>query len=55
MVFKAEFMLTECECCGCTYIRKADTREIADIVGSLLLNNDESILLKEERGAKQHR
>lgn len=55
MVFKAEFKVTECECCGCTYIRKADDREIADIVGSLLLNSDESALLKEERRVKHHR
>ena len=47
MVFRAEFILTECECCGCTYIRRANEREIADIVGSLLLNSDESVLLKE--------
>jgi len=55
MVFKAQFTLTECECCGCTYIRKADDREIADIVGSILLNGDDGVLLKEERGAKQDR
>ena len=55
MVFNAEVTLTECECCGCTYIRKADDREIADIVGSILLNSDDGVLLKEERGAKQHR
>lgn len=55
MVFNAEVTLAECECCGCTYIRKADDREIADIVGSILLNSYDSVLLKEERGAKQHR
>ena len=55
MVFQTEFTLTECECCGCTLIRKADDREIADILGSILLNSDDSVLLKEERGAKQHR
>lgn len=55
MVFQAEVALTECESCGCTFIRKADDREIADILGSILLNSDESVLLKEERGAKQHR
>ena len=55
MVFQTEYMLTECECCGCTYIRKADDKEIADIVGSLLLNSDESVLLKEERSVKHHR
>ena len=49
MVFKAEFTLTECECCGCTYIRKADDREIADIVGSLLLNSDENVLIKDKK------
>ena len=47
MVFNAEFTLIECEICGCTYIRKADDREIADIVGSLLLNSDENLLIKE--------
>ena len=55
MVFNAEVTLTECECCGCTYIRKAEDREIADIVGSLLLNTDESVLLKEERSVKHHK
>ena len=55
MVFKAESTLTECECCGCTYIRRADDREIADIVGSILLNSDESVLLKEERSVKHHK
>ena len=49
MVFNAEVTLTECECCGCTYIRKADDREIADIVGSLLLNSDENILIKDKK------
>ena len=55
VAYKAEYHPTECECCGCTYIRKADDREIADIVGSILLNGDDGVLLKEERGAKQHR
>ena len=49
MVFNAEVTLTECECCGCTYIRKADDREIADIVGSLLLNSDENVLIKDKK------
>lgn len=55
MVFRAEFILTECECCGCTYIRRADEREIADIIGSILLNTEESVLLKEERSVKHHK
>lgn len=55
MVYSADVTPTECEFCGCTYIRKADDREIADIVGSLLLNTDESVLLKEERSVKHHR
>lgn len=55
IVYKAEYQLTECESCGCTYIRKADEREVLEIVGSMLLNTDESILLKEERGAKHHK
>ena len=55
MVYSADVTPTECESCGCTYIRRADEREIADIIGSLLLNTDESFLLKEERGAKHHK
>ena len=55
IVYKAEYQPTECEPCGCTYIRKADEREVLEIVGSMLLNTDESILLKEERGAKHHK
>ena len=55
MVFQTEFTLTECECCGCTFVRKAEDREIADIVGSLLLNTDECVLMKEERSVKHHR
>ena len=52
MVYKADYQPTECESCGCTYIRKADEREVLEIVGSMLLNTDESVLLKEERGGK---
>lgn len=55
IVYKAEYQPTECESCGCTYIRKADEREVLEIVGSMFLNTDESILLKEERGAKHHK
>ena len=55
MVFQTGFTLTECECCGCTFVRKAEDREIADIVGSLLLNTDECVLMKEERSVKHHR
>ena len=55
IVYKAEYQPIECETCGCTYIRKADEREVLEIVGSMLLGTDESILLKEERGGKQHR
>ena len=55
MVFNSEYELTECETCGYTYIRRADEREIADIVGSILLNNEESVLLKEERSVKHHK
>ena len=55
IVYKAEYQPIECEICGCTYIRKADEREVLEIVGSMLLNTDESILLKEERGAKHHK
>lgn len=52
MVYKADYQPEECESCGCTYVRKADEREVMDIVGSMLLNTDESILLKEKRGGK---
>ena len=55
LVYNAEYQPTECETCGYTYIRKADEREVLEIVGSMLLNTDESILLREERGAKQRR
>ena len=55
IVYNAEYQPTECESCGCTYIRKADEREIVEIVGSMLLNTDESILLKEERSVKHHK
>ena len=55
IVYKAEYQPTECESCDCTYIRKADEREVLEIVGSMLLDTDESILLKGERGAKHHK
>ena len=55
IVYNAEYQPTECESCGCTYIRKADEREIVEIVGGMLLNTDESILLKEERSVKHHK
>lgn len=55
MVYNAEYQPTECETCGCTYIRKAEEREVLEIVGSILLNTDESILLKEERSVKHHK
>ena len=45
MVYSADVKATECESCGCTYIRKADDRESADIVGSMLLNTDEKVLI----------
>ena len=41
--------------CGCTYIRKADEGEVLEIVGSMLLDTDESILLKGERGVKHYK
>ena len=55
IVYNAEYQPTDCESCGCTYIRKADEREVMEIVGSMLLNTDESILLKEERSVKHHK
>ena len=55
IVYNAEYQPTECDSCGCTYIRKADEREVVEIVGSMLLNTDESILLKEERSVKHHK
>ena len=55
IVYNAEYQPTECESCGCTHIRKADEREVMEIVGSMLLNTDESILLKEERSVKHHK
>ena len=55
IVYNAEYQPTECDSCGCTYIRKADEREVIEIVGSMLLNTDESVLLKEKRGGEWHR
>ena len=55
MVYKADFEPIECETCGCTLLRKADDKEIADIIGSMFLDGGESILLKEEGSAKHHR
>lgn len=52
MAYNADCVPTECESCGCTYIRKADEREVMEIVGSILLNTNESVLLEEERIAK---
>ena len=49
IAYKADYQPTECETCGCTYIRKADDREVVEIVGSILLKIDESILLKEDK------
>ena len=49
VAYKADYHPTECESCGCTYIRKADEREVLEIVGSMLLNSDESVLLKEDK------
>ena len=49
IAYKAEYQPAECETCGCTYIRKADDREVVEIVGSILLKTDESILLKEDK------
>lgn len=49
IAYKADYQPTECESCGCTYIRKADDREVVEIVGSILLKTDESILLKEDK------
>ena len=55
IAYKTDCQPTECESCGCTYIRKADEREVLEIIGSMLLDTDESILLKGERGAKHHK
>lgn len=55
IVYKVEYQPTECKSCGCTYIRKADEREVLEIVGSMLLDIDESILLKGERGVKHYK
>lgn len=55
-VYNADQPLIECESCGCTYIRKANEREVMEIVGSILLNGDESVLLYEnKKGEKRHR
>ena len=49
MVYNVEYQPTEHEPSGCTYIHKADEREVLEIAGSMLLNSDESVLLKDER------
>lgn len=49
MVYSADYQLIECESCGCTYIRKADEREVLEIVGSMLFDSDEGILLKDKK------
>lgn len=55
MVYNADYNLIECESCGCTFIRRADEKEVMAIVGDMLLNTDEAILLKEERSVKHHK
>ena len=49
MVYKADYQPNECESCECTYIRKADDREVMEIVGSMLLSTDDSILLSDNK------
>lgn len=49
MVYKADYQPAECESCECTYIRKADDREVMEIVGSMLLSTDDSILLSDNK------
>ena len=49
MVYNAEYQPTEHEPCGCTYIHKADERGVLEAVGSMLLNTEESVLLKEAK------
>ncbi|MGN0179470.1 MAG: hypothetical protein ACI4DY_08535 [Monoglobaceae bacterium] len=49
IVYKAEYQPTECESCGCTYIRRADEKEVIDIVGNILLNSDDAVLFKEDK------
>lgn len=51
MTYNADFHPTECLSCGCTYIRRAEEREVLEIVGSMLLNGDD-VLLKEKRGGE---
>lgn len=55
MVYNADCNLIKCEYCECTFIRRADEKEVLEIVGDMLLNTDESILLKEERSVKHHK
>ena len=49
MLYKDDYQLDECESCECTYIRKGDERGIADIVGSLLLDSDEKVLINDKK------
>ena len=55
MVYTADYNLIECEACGCTYMRRADEKEVMEIVGDMPLNTDEQIILKEERSVKHHK
>ena len=49
IVYKAEYQPIECDSCGCTYIRKADEREVLEIVGNMLLDTEKSILLNDDK------
>ena len=52
LVYNAKYDPTECESCGCTYIRRADEREVLEIVGSILLNGDDVLLKEDKKGVK---
>lgn len=54
LVYKAEYQPTECETCGCTYIRKADEREVSkELKIKYILYNSE-IIFDLEKEQKEH-
>ena len=55
MVYNANYHPIECDSCGCTYMRRADEREVLEIVGSILLNGDDVLLKEDKKGVKHHK
>ena len=55
MVYSANYHPMVCDSCGCTYMRRADEREVLEIVGSILLNGDDVLLKEDKKGVKHHK